>query len=149
MITRRTLFLGAGSSLLFGEAAQAAAPVKGPVRHEVLVSLAAQEMRVLLDGRVDAVWPVSTARRGKVTPKGSWSPDFLSRNHRSSLYGGAPMPFAIFFHGNFAIHGTTEIRRLGQPASAGCVRLDPKHAEVLFERARADGLRQMRITISA
>ena len=57
------------------------------------------------------------------------------------------MPFAIFFNGNYAIHGTTEVERLGRPASAGCVRLDPGNAEVLFERVRADGLRSMRITI--
>lgn len=145
MITRRGLFLGAGASLLIGDAAQAAAPVKSPVRHEVLVGLATQEMRVLLD----AVWPVSTARRGKLTPKGSWSPNFLSRHHRSSLYGGAPMPFAIFFHGNFAVHGTKEVGKLGQPASAGCVRLAPENAEVLFDRVERDGLKQMRITITA
>ena len=103
----------------------------------------------VLDGRLDAVWPVSTARAGKRTPTGSWSPDFLSRNHRSSLYGGAPMPFAIFFHGNYAIHGTTEAEKLGRPASAGCVRLETGNARVLFERARTDGLRSMRITSSA
>jgi hypothetical protein len=149
MITRRATLMGAGAALLTGTGAQAAAPVKGPVRHEVFISLGAQEMRVLLDGRLDAVWPVSTARRGKVTPKGAWSPNFLSRHHRSSLYGGAPMPFSIFFHGNYAIHGTTEVGKLGQPASAGCVRLAPENAEILFDRAERDGLRQMRITISA
>jgi len=148
MITRRTTLLGAGSALLVGTGAQAAAPVRGPVRHEVFVSLGSQEMRVLLDGRLDQVWPVSTARPGKVTPKGAWSPNFLSRHHRSSLYGGAPMPFSIFFHGNFAIHGTTEVGRLGRPASAGCVRLAPENAGVLFGRAEMDGLRQMRITIT-
>lgn len=149
MITRREALLGAGATLLLGAEAGAAPAVRGPVRHEVLVSLAAQEMRVLLDGLLDAVWPVSTARAGKRTPTGSWSPDFLSRNHRSSLYGGAPMPFSIFFHGNYAIHGTTEVGKLGRPASAGCVRLETGNAKVLFERVRADGLRSMRITISA
>lgn len=149
MITRRGAFLGAGAALLLGTRAGAAPAVSGPVRHEVFVRLSTQEMRVLLDGREDAVWPVSTARRGKVTPVGSWSPDFLSRAHRSSLYGGAPMPFSVFFHGNYAIHGTTELDKLGRPASAGCVRLAPENAEILFERVRADGLRSMRITIVA
>lgn len=149
MITRREALLGAGATLLLGAEAGAAPAVRGPVRHEVLVSLAAQEMRVLLGGRLDAVWPVSTARADKRTPTGSWSPDFLSRNHRSSLYGGAPMPFSIFFRGNYAIHGTTEVEKLGRPASAGCVRLETGNAMVLFERVRTDGLRSMRITISA
>jgi lipoprotein-anchoring transpeptidase ErfK/SrfK len=149
MITRRQTLLGAGALFFTGTRAQAAPPVKGPVRHEVIVRLATQQMRVLLDGRPDAVWPVSTARAEKRTPTGSWSPDFLSRNHRSSLYKGAPMPFSIFFSGNYAIHGTTEVEKLGQPASAGCVRLSPENAEVLFDRAERDGLRQMRITILA
>ena len=74
MITRRGAFLGAGAALLLGTRAGAAPAVSGPVRHEVFVRLSTQEMRVLLDGREDAVWPVSTARRGKVTPVGSWSP---------------------------------------------------------------------------
>lgn len=149
MITRRKALMGAGATLLLGAEAGAAPAVRGPVRHEVIVSLTTQEMRVLLDGRLDAVWPVSTARAGKRTPTGSWSPDFLSRNHRSSLYGGAPMPFSIFFHGNYAVHGTTEVENLGRPASAGCVRLATGNAEILFERVRTDGLRSMRITISA
>jgi hypothetical protein len=148
MITRRATLMGAGAALLTGTGAQAAAPVKGPVRHEVFISLGAQEMRVLLDGRLDAIWPVSTARAEKRTPTGSWSPNFLSRNHRSSLYGGAPMPFSIFYHGNYAIHGTTEVGKLGQPASAGCVRLHPDHARTLFDRVREDGLRSMRITVN-
>lgn len=148
MIRRRDLLIGAAVAL-FGTGALAAPAVSGPVRHEVFVSLAAQEMRVLLDGRLDAVWPVSTARAEKRTPTGSWSPDFLSRNHRSSLYGGAPMPFSIFFHGNYALHGTTEVDKLGRPASAGCIRLETGNAKVLFERVRMDGLRSMRITIIA
>ncbi len=147
MIRRRDVLIGAAVAL-FGTGALATPAVRGPVRHELLVSLAAQEMRVLLDGRLDAVWPVSTARTEKRTPTGSWSPDFLSRNHRSSLYGGAPMPFSIFFHGNYAVHGTTEVEKLGRPASAGCIRLETGNAKVLFERVRADGLRSMRITIS-
>lgn len=149
MITRRKALIGIGAGLIFGTGSEAAPAITGPARHEVIVSLATQEMRVLLDGRLDAVWPVSTARAEKRTPTGSWSPNFLSRNHRSSLYGGAPMPFSIFFHGNYAIHGTTEVAKLGQPASAGCVRLHPDHARILFDRVREDGLRSMRISILA
>lgn len=149
MITRRKALIGIGAGLIFGTGSEAAPAITGPARHEVIVSLSAQNMQVLLDVRLDAVWPVSTARTGKRTPTGSWSPNFLSRNHRSSLYGGAPMPFSIFFHGNYAIHGTTEVAKLGQPASAGCVRLHPDHARILFDRVREDGLRSMRISILA
>ena len=43
------------------------------------------------------------------------------------------MPHSIFFYHGFAIHGTTELRRLGGPASHGCVRLPEAFAEKLFQ----------------
>jgi hypothetical protein len=42
------------------------------------------------------------------------------------------MPHSIFFHNGYAIHGTTEIKRLGRIASHGCVRLHPENAEKLY-----------------
>jgi lipoprotein-anchoring transpeptidase ErfK/SrfK len=70
--------------------------------------------------------------QGKITPPGEWTAQWLSRNHRSSRYNNAPMPYAIFYSGHYAIHGTDQISRLGRPASAGCVRLHPDNARVLF-----------------
>ena len=93
-------------------------------------------MTVYLDGAPTYTWPVSTARKGKITPTGTFRGQSLSRHHRSSLYNNAPMPYAIFFRGNYAIHGTNQISRLGRPASAGCVRLHPDHAAVLFNLAK-------------
>lgn len=132
--------------LLSGQVA-AAPSVKGPVPTEVVVDVSEQSMAVYVDRALDAVWPVSTARAGKVTPRGSWSPNFLSRHHRSSLYNGAPMPFSIFYDGNIAIHGTDQVARLGTPASAGCVRLAPENAEMLFDRVERYGLGSFRITV--
>jgi hypothetical protein len=48
------------------------------------------------------------------------------------------MPYSIFFHGGYAIHGSYEIRNLGRPASHGCIRLLPKNAAVLFKIVRAN-----------
>lgn len=136
------------AALLIGATAVQAAPaVSGPVPTEVVVDISDQTMAVYVDGALDAVWPVSTARAGKVTPRGSWSPNFLSRHHRSSLYNNAPMPFAIFYNGNIAIHGTPHVDRLGAPASAGCVRLAPENAEMLFDRVARDGLGSFRVTV--
>ena len=92
-------------------------------RIEARVDISEQKMRVYQHGRLKYVWPVSTARRGKVTPTGTWKAKWLSKNHRSSRYNNAPMPYSIFYSGNFAIHGTNQIKRLGRPASAGCIRL--------------------------
>ena len=114
---------------------------------EARVDLSSQTMTVLFDGAVQYGWPVSTARAGKVTPVGVFTAQFLSRHHRSSLYNNAPMPYSIFFRGNYAIHGTDQISRLGTPASAGCVRLHPDHAAVLFDLVRQVGLANMSVVI--
>lgn len=111
------------------------------------VDLSSQTMTVSHGGVVKYRWKVSTARAGKVTPTGSWTAKSLSRYHRSSRYNNAPMPYSIFFRGNYAIHGTNHVSRLGRPASAGCVRLHPSNAAVLFGLAQREGLRNLRVVI--
>lgn len=111
------------------------------------VDVSTQTMTVIYNGKVAYHWPVSTARPGKYTPRGTWSAKWLSKNHRSSLYNNAPMPYSIFFNGNYAIHGTNQISRLGRPASAGCVRLHPEHAAVLFQLTQQVGKQNMRVMI--
>lgn len=111
------------------------------------VSISSQTMTVIYRGAVIHNWKVSTARRGKVTPLGTWTAKWLSRNHRSSRYNNAPMPYAIFYNGNYAVHGTDQISRLGTPASAGCIRLHPDNAARLFALAQQVGLRNTRIVV--
>ena len=112
-----------------------------------MVDISDQNMVVAVDGKGVYEWPVSTARPGKRTPTGVYKPQFLSANHRSSLYNNAPMPWSIFFNGHYAIHGTDQVSRLGSPASAGCVRLHPEHAKVLFQMVRDAGMANMRVVI--
>ena len=116
-------------------------------RVEARIDLSEQKMRVYQNGKLKYVWRVSTARRGKVTPTGTWRAKWLSKHHKSSRYNNAPMPHSIFYSGNFAIHGTYQISRLGRPASAGCVRLHPDNARVLFNMASRYGLSNMKVRI--
>ncbi|WP_407527056.1 L,D-transpeptidase [Methylobacterium oryzisoli] len=95
------------------------------------VDRGAQRMRVYVDGALAQVWPVSTARSGFVTPPGQYRVYRLERWWWSRKYGGA-MPYALFYRGGYAIHGTAAVGRLGRPASHGCVRLAPGHARWLF-----------------
>lgn len=111
------------------------------------VDVSEQTMRVYRDGKQIHKWRVSTARKGKITPRGAWNAKFLSKNHKSSLYNNAPMPHSIFFRGNYAIHGTNQIKRLGRPASAGCIRLHPSHAAKLFAMTQQVGLRNMKVIV--
>lgn len=105
----------------------------------IRVDVSDQEMTVMQGGRRLFSWPVSTAGRGSVTPTGTFQPQWFSRNHRSSLYDDAPMPFAIFYDGNYAIHATFSTGMLGRPASHGCVRLHPDNARTLYEMVYALG----------
>ena len=111
------------------------------------VHLSTQSMTLVHRGRIVGQWPVSTARNGKETPTGVWTAKWLSRHHRSHRYDNAPMPYSVFYDGDYAVHGTYQIARLGRPASAGCVRLDPKHAAVLFNLVRKEGLSNTLIVI--
>ena len=98
----------------------------------VTVDKTAQRLSVSVDGMPRYQWPVSTARMGYHTPNGSYRPERLARTWFSSKYDWSPMPYSIFFHGGYAIHGSYEISRLGRPASHGCIRLHPANAAVLF-----------------
>lgn len=112
------------------------------------VSLASQTMVVTQNGVVKYRWRVSTGRKGFGTPTGAWSAKWTSRNHRSRKYNNAPMPYAVFFKGGYAVHATYETKRLGRPASHGCVRLHPNNAATFFQMAKNNGLSNTRIVIT-
>ncbi|AVA21892.1 L,D-transpeptidase [Rhizobium sp. LEGMi198b] len=112
------------------------------------VDLRSQTMTVSEDGVFKYRWKVSTARRGYVTPTGSYTAKWLSRDHRSKKYDNAPMPYAVFFNGGYAVHGTYELKHLGRPASHGCVRLEPRNAATFFSMASQVGLSNTRIIIN-
>jgi lipoprotein-anchoring transpeptidase ErfK/SrfK len=111
----------------------------------VRVDKSSQRMSVIVDGEHRYTWAVSTGIYG--TPSGTFRAQSLARYHRSSRYHGAPMPYSVFYDGNFAIHGTTHVRQLGARASRGCVRLHPSHAAILFSLVAKEGLGNTRITI--
>ncbi len=85
-----------------------------------------------IDGTELYRWPVSTGRRGHVTPSGTFHPIRLERHWYSRQYELTPMPWAMFFFRGYAVHGTMEAYNLGHVASHGCVRLRPDHAATLF-----------------
>ncbi|MGR9477618.1 L,D-transpeptidase [Rhizobium leguminosarum] len=140
----KTILAAAAASLLLQispVAAQAATLVAN-------ISIGKQMMTVSENGLVKYRWKVSTARNGYVTPTGSWSAKWLSRDHRSRKYDNAPMPFAVFFNGGYAVHATFDLKRLGRPASHGCVRLHPDNAAQFFSLARQAGLANTRVVIT-
>ena len=102
------------------------------------INLSSQTMHVdSSSGRYS--WPVSTARSGYYTPRGSFAPRGLQRMHYSKKYHNSPMPHSIFFRGGYAIHGSYSTGMLGRPASHGCVRLSPGNAATLYHIVQREG----------
>jgi lipoprotein-anchoring transpeptidase ErfK/SrfK len=111
------------------------------------VELSTQTMTVTYNGRVLHRWPVSTARKGYVTPRGSWKPTRLHRMWYSRKYDNSPMPYSVFYHGGYAVHGTNYVKNLGRPASHGCVRLHTANAATFYSLVKQIGSSNTRITV--
>jgi lipoprotein-anchoring transpeptidase ErfK/SrfK len=120
-----------------------------PTRAAILVEIqkSTQTMYVTVNGITMHQWPVSTGRGRFGTPSGVFRPVRLERRWFSRRYYNSPMPYAVFFHRGYAIHGTTELHRLGGPASHGCVRLHPHNAATLFALVQGPGAGRTRIAI--
>lgn len=103
------------------------------------IDLSSQRMTVSVNGVPRYSWPVSTARRGYVTPTGTYRPQRMYRSYFSRKYYNSPMPHSIFFRGGYAIHGSYAVNQLGRPASHGCIRLHPGHAATLYGLVQSYG----------
>ena len=122
--------------VIAGVAATASAPADARV--QVAIDLSSQRMSVQ-SSTGSYVWPISSARSGFSTPRGSYAPTSLERMHYSHKYHMSPMPYSIFFRGGYAIHGTYSTAQLGRPASHGCVRLAPGNAAALYSMVQREG----------
>lgn len=120
-----------------------------PARAELVVNISKsqQKLEVVVNGSEAYRWPVSTGRRGYTTPSGTFRPVRLERHWYSRKYQMSPMPFSVFFHRGYAVHGTMESYNLGRPASHGCVRLRPDKASILFSLVRRHGFRNTKVVV--
>ncbi len=57
--------------------------------------------------------------------------------------GGAPMPYCMFFHGGYALHGSNSVPEYN--ASHGCIRMHPEDAQWLNEDFVQEGLTQVHV----
>ncbi|MCZ4289210.1 L,D-transpeptidase [Hoeflea alexandrii] len=141
----RNLFLSGLLALLLAPLSSASAIAANLIAK---VDISTQTMVVSQNGVVKYKWPVSTGRKGYSTPTGSYSAQWLSRHHRSRKYNNAPMPYAVFYHRGYAVHATYDTKRLGRPASHGCVRLAPENAATFFSLVQKAGNKNTRIVIN-
>jgi lipoprotein-anchoring transpeptidase ErfK/SrfK len=110
------------------------------------VSISKQIMVVKEDGAVVGVYRVSTGKQGYATPRGTYSAKRLAARYFSKKYNNAPMHFAVFFSGGYAIHATGHVAALGRPASHGCVRLATGNAREFFGIVQRSGGARITIT---
>ncbi|MBP2476401.1 lipoprotein-anchoring transpeptidase ErfK/SrfK [Crossiella equi] len=71
--------------------------------------------------------PITHGRKGWLTPPGTFSVTRKNKNHRSSIFNNAPMPWSVFFNGGIAFHQGSLREK-----SHGCIHLSPAAAQKFF-----------------
>lgn len=108
-----------------------------------------QSMTVFVGGVETYNWPVSTGIAGYSTPSGTFTASSMNKIWYSQQWDNAPMPHSVFFtKKGHAIHATNETKKLGKPASHGCVRLSPKNAETFFALVKEAGLKNTKVELT-
>jgi L,D-transpeptidase catalytic domain len=101
----------------------------GPV--VMIVSVTEQRAYVYRNGVLIGATTVSTGRPGHVTPTGVFTVLQKQKEHRSTIYDGAPMPYMQrLTWGGVALHAGG---LPGYPESHGCVHLPSEFAKELFD----------------
>jgi len=139
------LMAAASIMMLFTASVQGEASAAGLVAN---IDVSSQTMTVSRYGQVLYRWSVSTARSGYFTPRGTYRPQRTARMWYSKKYHMSPMPYSVFFHGGYAIHGTGAVRQLGRPASHGCVRLHTANAATFYAMVKEVGFGNTRIIVT-
>lgn len=120
------------------------------------ISRAEQKLTLYLNGTAVDQWLVSTGMSGFATPQMDQHVSsrvynrYSSKKYPEGDYNGlGNMPYAVFIRGGFAIHGTPQgnWKRLGRPASHGCIRLHPSHALAFNRLVRENGSKNVWVLV--
>jgi hypothetical protein len=103
----------------------------------MVVSITEQRAYVYRNGVLIGATTVSTGRPGHATPIGVFTVLQKQKEHRSTIYDGAPMPYMErLTWGGVALHAGG---LPGYPESHGCIHLPSEFARLLFE-VTSDGM---------
>ena len=115
----------------------------------ITVDKSTQHMTVWVDGIEQYSWPVSTGKAGYSTPSGTFTATSMNEIWYSKQWDNAPMPHAVFFDKKgHAIHGSSDTKHLGSPASHGCVRVSPANAKTLYTLVKEKGLKNTEVVLT-
>lgn len=105
----------------------------------VCISRAQRKMSLVQDGRILFTRAARFARPGWESPEGAYRIWYMNRDTISTIFGErTPMPYAIFYDGNVAIHFSDDFDRIGyEGGSHGCSQLrDYQVAMWLYEQVK-------------
>ena len=120
------------------------------------VSKKDQRLYLYVEGNCVDTFAVSTGDKKHTTPNIDIRPSgpqfskYTSKKYPGGSWNGlGNMPYVLFVQGGYGIHGTTigNIKRLGNPASHGCVRVHPDNAKIIFELVKIAGIENTWVTI--
>lgn len=120
---------------------QVLARSNGPANSQMHIDIGEQRAYLIVDGQVGLEMPVSTARAGHYTPRGTFTVTERVRHGKISTLYHVEMPY--WQRLNSTVFGIHAGYLPGTPASAGCVRLPLEGAEIAFDHMS----RGMKVTI--
>ncbi|SMD15588.1 Lipoprotein-anchoring transpeptidase ErfK/SrfK [Kibdelosporangium aridum] len=92
------------------------------------IKLSTNQSWLMEDGKVVyGPVPITHGRKGYLTPPGTFRVTFKNKNHKSSIFDGAPMPNSVFFNGGIAFHQGSLREK-----SHGCIHLSPAASQKYF-----------------
>jgi hypothetical protein len=116
-----------------------AAPAAPAVRESrwIEVRLAKQQLVAWQDGKAVMTTAISSGVRNTPTVRGSFRirRKYASVRMRGPGYDLPNVPFSMFFHAGYAMHGTYWHNSFGRPMSHGCVNMPTSKARWLYNWA--------------
>lgn len=115
--------------------AQAILDLKATEKRWIEINLSAQRLIAWNGSKPAYAVIVSTGKKTTPTPTGIftiYSKRRLDRM-RGEDYDLPDVPYVLYFHQGYAIHGTYWHNRFGTPVSHGCINVAIDHAKWLFE----------------
>ncbi|WGV26917.1 L,D-transpeptidase [Halotia branconii] len=98
------------------------------------IDLSEQRLRAWEGKRLVYSFRISTGKRSTPTPRGKFliNSKYRTNRMRGRGYDIPDVPYAMYFHRGYAIHGAYWHNRFGVPVSHGCVNLPVKQARQLY-----------------
>ncbi|QLE58224.1 L,D-transpeptidase [Nostoc sp. TCL26-01] len=103
----------------------------------IQINLANQRLIAWEGGKQVYAIVISTGKKSTPTRTGTFKiqSKYKSTRMRGRDYDVPNVPYAMFYQGNYGIHGAYWHRKFGTPVSHGCINLAPNHAKWLFNWA--------------